>query len=163
MRWKWVLGSVTFHDGRQFTDESHPSDAEVLADGHLLVEDGNSAKYHGRQVSHQKSTSQNQTVPHYWYDCNNSTSNWNQSKYRWYFKSDGSDSSYIIPMINLVIGSKQLNASSWIKREFNDRKWLLSPETPFWMIKLLNIKRWMESINIPWLFVPVYLIFWAIH
>ena len=47
---------VTFHDGRQFTDECHSSHTEILTDGHLLVENWNAAKDHGRHVGNQKGT-----------------------------------------------------------------------------------------------------------
>ena len=50
---KWYF---TFQDRAELTYEGHAPGAEVLADGHLLEEDGDAAEDHGDEVDDQKRT-----------------------------------------------------------------------------------------------------------
>ena len=50
------LRYLTFQDRAELTYEGHAPGAEVLADGHLLEEDGDAAEDHGDEVDNQKRT-----------------------------------------------------------------------------------------------------------
>ena len=48
------LHRITFEHGAELGDERHAARAEVLADGHLLEEDGDAAEGHRREVDDQE-------------------------------------------------------------------------------------------------------------
>lgn len=46
----------TLQKGTNVTDESHAATAQVLSNGNLLKEDGNSAEDHGNEISNKEGT-----------------------------------------------------------------------------------------------------------